>query len=130
MTAAELSEIYEAYLQCLNRQEWDRLTNFVAENVEHNGRPFGLAGYHAMLVQDYRDIPDLHFKAETVLCQPPMVAARLKFNCSPCGEFLGLPVNGRKVSFAEHVFYKFERGKIRSVWSILDKLAIEQALRI
>ncbi len=45
------------------------------------------------------------------------------------GEFLGLSINGRTVSFAENVFYEFKGAKIRSVWSVLDKAAIEAQLQ-
>ena len=62
------------------------------------------------------------------MCEPPVIAARLKFHCSPRGEFLGLPVNGRTVSFAEHVFYELEGGKIKAAWSLLDKAAVEEQL--
>ena len=46
----------------------------------------------------------------------------------PKGKFLGLSVDGRSVSFAENVFYEFKRSKIASVWSIIDKAAIEAQL--
>ena len=41
------------------------------------------------------------------------------------GMFLGLPVNGRRVSFFENVFYGFRDGRIEDVRSIIDKVAIE-----
>lgn len=128
MTAAELRTIYLGYLDCLNAQDWSRLGEFVHETATHNGRPFGLAGYRSMLESDFRQIPDLHFHAELLVCEPPVIAARLRFHCSPKGEFLGLPLNGRTVSFAENVFYEFDGGKIRQVWSVLDKTAIEEQL--
>lgn len=53
-----LQDIYLAYLDCLNRQAFDELGTFVADNVEHNGRPFGLSGYRDMLENDFADIPD------------------------------------------------------------------------
>lgn len=130
MNVVELSQIYKAYLDCLNAQAWDHLGDFVAEDALHNGRPFGLAGYRAMLVQDYRDIPDLQFVAEKIICQPPTLVARLRFDCSPRSKFLGLHVDGRKVSFFEHVIYEFAHDKIREVWSILDKQAIEKSLEV
>jgi predicted ester cyclase len=34
-------------------------------------------------------------------------------------------VNGRRVSFAERVFYAFRNGKIAEVWSVIDKAAID-----
>jgi predicted ester cyclase len=32
------------------------------------------------------------------------------------------------VSFAENVFYKFEGDRIKTVWSVIDKTAIEGQL--
>ena len=61
MTRDALAEIYRNYIACLNRQDWAQLGEFVAADARHNGRPFGLAGYRAMLEQDFRTIPDLRF---------------------------------------------------------------------
>ena len=124
----ELLSTYQSYLDCLNAQDWSRLGNFVHDEVSHNGRPFGLAGYRAMLENDFQQIPDLQFKAELFVCEPPFVAARLWFSCSPKGDFLGLALNGRTVSFAENIFYEFDGGKIKKAWSVLDKTAIESQL--
>lgn len=124
----DLTTTYRAYIACLNTQDWANLGQFVAEDAQHNGRPFGLAGYRAMLEQDFQDIPDLVFTIELLVANPPHIAARLAFDCTPKGSFLGLPVNGRRVQFTEHVFYEFDDGKITKVWSILDKVAIEAQL--
>ena len=56
------------------------------------------------------------------------MASRLEFDLSPSGEFLGLPVNGKRVKFSENVFYEYEGSKIAKVWSVLDKAAIEAQL--
>jgi predicted ester cyclase len=128
MTEAALADLYRAYIACLNRQDWARLGDFVGEEARHNGRPFGLAGYRAMLERDFEEIPDLRFKIELMVCEPPHVASRLRFDCRPKGLFLGVPVNGRRVVFAENVFYRFRDGKIEEVWSIVDKGAIEAQL--
>jgi|AraplaMF_Col_mMF_1032025.scaffolds.fasta_scaffold00035_69 predicted ester cyclase len=128
MTKADLAEIYRRYIGCLNAQDWQSLGRFVAEDAEHNGRPFGLAGYRTMLEQDFRQIPDLQFHVALLLADPPHIAARLAFDCSPKGMFLGLPVDGRRVSFTENVFYEFRGAKIARVWSVIDKAAIESQL--
>jgi predicted ester cyclase len=128
MTAAALRSIYQAYLDCLNAQDWPRLSHFVHDEVSHNGRALALAGYRAMLENDFRQIPDLWFKSELVVCEPPKIAARLKFDCTPKGSFLDLPVNGRTVSFVENVLYEFEATWIKRVWSVIDKTAIEAQL--
>ncbi|WP_037088095.1 ester cyclase [Neorhizobium vignae] len=124
----EVADIYRAYLDCLNRQTWDELGRFVDDDVQHNGRPLGLSGYREMLVKDFEDIPDLHFDIQLLVCEPPRLAARLSFDCAPKREFLGLGVNGRRVFFAENVFYEFTGSKISAVWSVIDKSAIEAQL--
>ncbi|WP_321856362.1 ester cyclase [Burkholderia cenocepacia] len=128
MTDTDLATRYRAYIDCLNRQDWTALGEYVSDDVIHNDRPLGLAGYRAMLEQDFRDIPDLRFEIRLLVCEPPRVACRLRFACSPKGTFMGLAVDGRKVTFAENVFYEFHAGKIRQVWSVIDKAAIEKQL--
>jgi predicted ester cyclase len=128
MTEIALPQLYKDYIACLNRQDWPNLHRFVSDDARHNGRPFGLAGYRAMLERDFEEIPDLAFNIELMVCKPPHVASRLRFNCRPKGLFLGLPVNGRQITFVENVFYQFRRGKIEEVWSVIDKAAIEAQL--
>ncbi|MDE5443653.1 ester cyclase [Bradyrhizobium sp. CSA207] len=128
MIRSDLADIYRNYIACLNRQDWARLGQFVHDDVAHNARPFGLSGYRAMLEQDFCKIPDLHFNIELLICDPPIVASRLAFDCTPVGQFLGLDVNGRRVSFHENVFYEFRDGKIWQVWSVIDKAAVEAQL--
>lgn len=48
-----------------------------------------------------------------LICEPPFVAARLEFYCTPISRFLGLDV---------------DRKQIRKVWSVIDKAAIERQL--
>ncbi len=127
-TESSLSEIYSAYIDCLNRQDWAVLGEFVDDNAVHNGRLIGLAGYRAMLEKDFDDIPDLRFNIQMLIADPPYIASRLAFDCTPRGVFLGLPLNGRTVSFTENVFYEFRQAKIVQVWSVIDKPAIEAQL--
>ena len=43
---------------------------------------------------------------------PPSVAARLLFACTPQHAFLGFTPDGRRLVFAEHVFYRYRDGRI------------------
>jgi predicted ester cyclase len=81
-----------------------------------------------MLKRDYAAIPDLRFNVEMMISEYPYLGSRLRFDCSPIGVFLGLPVNGRRVSFHENVFYQFGNNKIVRVRSIIDKAALEAQL--
>lgn len=122
---ADLAAFYRRYIACLNQQAWDALGAFVHDEVSYNGEPIGLSGYRGNLENDYVQIPDLQFKIALLVVDAQTIAARLRFDVTPVGEFLGVPVNGRRVSFTENVFYEIEDGKMRHVWSIIDKAAIE-----
>lgn len=124
----DLRDVYRDYVACLNEQDWPRLERFVHEDVHHNGRRMGLSGYREMLERDFSQIPDLHFEIQLLIADAPLVASRLRFDCTPRGTFLGLQVNGNRVSFTENVFYRFRDARIEQVWSVIDKAAIEAQL--
>jgi len=128
MTRNQLADMYRGYIDCLNRQDWARLGDFVSDHVTYNSTPVGLDGYQRMLERDYREIPDLVFRIQLLMADPPYISSRLQFNVTPKGECFGLTINGRRVEFAENVFYEFVDGKIANVWSVIDKAAIEQQL--
>ena len=128
MTTPKLTGVYRDYIACLNGQDWPNLVRFVHEEVTHNGARIGLAGYRKMLERDFSEIPDLSFTIELVVAEPPYLASRLSFNCTPRERFLNLSVDGRTVSFAENVFYEFLDERIVQVWSVIDKAAIEAQL--
>ncbi|GHP00220.1 hypothetical protein KSF_102670 [Reticulibacter mediterranei] len=73
-------------------------------------------------------IPDLSFDIQLLISDPPYLVSRLGFDCTPKGTFLGLQVNGKRISFTENVFYAFRSEKIWQVWSVIDKAAIEAQL--
>jgi predicted ester cyclase len=128
MIKTDLSDIYRGYIACLNKQDWPRLEQFVDNEVYYNAQRVGIRKYREMLERDFSDIPDVYFKIQLLICEPPYIASRLVFDCTPKGKFLGLQVNGKKVSFTENVFYEFRRRKIAQAWSVIDKTAIEAQL--
>jgi predicted ester cyclase len=128
MTRAELCDVYRGYIACLNKQDWPNLGKFVHEDVHYNGKRIGLSGYREMLEGDFRAIPDLYFDIQLLMSEPPRIASRLRFDCTPKGMLFDLPVNGKKVQFAENVFYEFLDGQIAKVCSIIDKAAIASQL--
>ena len=122
----DLLTIYRNYLACLNDRRWSALGDYVADDVVHNGRALGLSGYRAMLESDTHAIPDLEFVPDILLADDRVVSCRLLFQCTPEHEFLGFEPTGRRVSFAEHVFYRFDDRRIGEVWSLIDRDAIRQ----
>jgi predicted ester cyclase len=81
-----------------------------------------------MLRRDFDEIPDLYFNVQMLISDPPYIASRLGFDCTPKGKFFGLHVNGKRVLFAENVIYEFRNERIVQVWSVIEKAAIEAQL--
>ena len=129
MIKTDLSDIYRDYIACLNKQDWLKLEKFVHDDVYYNGRRIGISGYREMLERDFHEIPDLYFDVQLLISDPPHIASRLGFDCTPKGKFLGLHLNGKRVCFTENVFYEFRQEKIGQVWSVIDKAAIEVQLQ-
>jgi len=128
MSKQDLCDTYRGYIACLNRQDWASLGQFVGEGVHYNGKRVGLVGFREMLEGDFRAIPDLRFVIDRLIADPPHIAARLCFDCTPVGQLFGLPVSGQRVVFSENVFYEFKDGRVCDVWSVIDKAAIEAQL--
>ena len=128
MIKTDLPDVYRNYIACLNKQDWLRLDRFVDDEVRCNDQRIGLSAYREMRQKEFYEIPDLHFHIQLLISDPPYIASRLQFDCTPKGKFLGLDVNGKRVSFPENVFYEFRREKIWQLWSVIDKAAIEAQL--
>ncbi|MCQ4312834.1 ester cyclase [Pseudomonas stutzeri] len=128
MTGDEITDCYRGYIACLNNRNWPELKRFVHDEVHYNGKLVGLDGYRQMLERDVRAIPDLQFNIGLLIAEPPHVAAQLRFDCTPIGDLFGYAVNGKRVAFTENVFYEYGEGKIRNVWSVIDKAAVGDQL--
>ncbi|TQS41963.1 ester cyclase [Cryptosporangium phraense] len=111
---------YLDYIAALNARRFDDLGAYVADRLTYNERPLTLAEYRALLVEDVRRIPDLHYDVRQLVVEGETVASRIRFACTPREPFHGLEPTGRPVVFDEHVFYRFASGRIAEVWSLLD----------
>ncbi len=85
MLKADLSNLYRDYIACLNKQDWPNLDQFVADDAHYNGQRIGISGYRSMLERDFSEIPDLYFDIQLLISDPPYIASRLGFNCTPKG---------------------------------------------
>lgn len=124
----QLDQIYRAYIGALNDRRLDDLDRFVHPRLTYNGQPWIREQYRARLADDVRAIPDLHYDIELLVVDRDHVGSRLRFDCTPQGEFLGVDAGGRRVSFTEHVFYRFRAERIEHVWSLIDTDEIRRQL--
>ena len=126
---ADLEDTYRAYLAALNDRRLDDLEHYVADELTYNGMPMTRAQYQALIAADVAATPDLTYDAHLLVASADEVACRLVFDCTPQREFLGFTPDGGRLAFAEHVFYRFDGGRITAVWSLIDRAAIADQLR-
>jgi predicted ester cyclase len=123
-----LEDVYRAYLACLNARGLDRLDEYVHDTLTYNGAPMTRRDYRDLLAGDVATIPDLAYAVDLLVVEGDRVACRLWFDCTPRGRFHGLEPDGRRITFAEHVFYRFRDDRIAQVWSLIDLEAIRDQL--
>ena len=122
----DLAARYRSYLECLNGRAWPDLGLHASDDVVYNDETVRLAGYRSMRNATRTRSP-ICVHPGLLVVQPPYVAVRLEF-ISPRGRFLNLGVNGRRGSFTENVFYRYQT-RIAQVWSVIDKAAVERQLQ-
>ena len=131
---------YRAYIACINARK-DQLSGadlepFVHSSVTHNSRLMTRDEYCHGPVTAFKTLNNLHFAIDRLVVDPgqggdnQQVACRIAFNnVRPVQgkgtEMLGLIAGKEELSFSENVIYRFEDGKIREVWSLLDTKAFE-----
>jgi len=121
----DLREHYLSYISQINAGQCGSggLSKYVHEGVVHNdSRPMPVDDYAQIIIDSQADLPGLLFEVDMLVVEEAhddqrgpgdgSVAARLKLTYSP------EPLTTE--TFFEHVFYRFEGGKIRRVWSLLD----------
>jgi predicted ester cyclase len=104
---SNLEDTCRQYIACLNGRYLSGLSRVVTNDVVHNEIQLGMADYRQMLEKNFKEIPDLVFNIQLLVAENSHIACRLEFNCTPVSSFLGLAIEGKKISFTENVFYLF-----------------------
>jgi len=125
---SDLEVRYLAYLDALNDRRFSDLDEFVLDELTYNGDVLTRQEYADMIASDIRAVPDLRFDARILLADENAVACRLWFDCTPTSTFFGMAPTGRRISFGEHVFYRYRAGRIAHVWSLIDRDAVATQL--
>jgi predicted ester cyclase len=59
MTPSDLPGVYRDYIDCLNRQDWPKLEQFVDDDVRYNGRWVGVVNAQQLVGYRRQDQPSL-----------------------------------------------------------------------
>jgi predicted ester cyclase len=126
---AELAAVYRRYNATCNAHAFDRLDEFVAEELEVNGEPQTRTEYVAGLGAVIRAFPDYTWQLHRLLVDPPWVSAHFFDSGTHRGTWLGIPATGRRVHTQEFALYRWADGRIVEVWVTADNLRALEQLR-
>ena len=126
MSAYALRGHYLDYLAVLNGRRFDDLVEHVADELTYNGSPMTRTDYRHLLERDVAAVPDLAYVPGLLVVEGDLVACRLDFDCTPAGRFLGVEAAGRRLRFAEHVFYRYDGPRFVEVRSLIDRDAVRR----
>ena len=125
----DLAAWYRRYNERCNAHGFATLGEFVAEDVEVNDAPQGLAAYVAGLEDVVRAFPDYRWELRHLVVDAPLVAAHFTDTGTHRGTFLGVPATGRRVHMDEHAVYRLRDGRIAQVWVTADHERLLAQLR-
>jgi predicted ester cyclase len=126
VNAGDLRRRYLDYLAVLNERRFDDLVEHVADDLTYNGSPMTRTDYRDLLERDVAAVPDLTYVPGLLVVEGDRVACRLDFDCTPVGTFLGIEAAGRRLRFAEHVFYRYDGPRFVEVRSLIDRDAVRR----
>ncbi len=98
----------------------------VHDELTYNDTTLTRDQFANLLHEDVRTIPDLRYEVRSMVADDARIAARLWFSCTPRRPFRGVDTGGRRVAFAERVFYELVDGRIRKIDSLIDVDSVRQ----
>jgi steroid delta-isomerase-like uncharacterized protein len=134
MSIEENKSIVRRYQEIYNRNELDRLTEVLSEDLLTPnilpGIPPGLEGAktaHRIMLAGF---PDYQTIIEEMIAEGDQVAARIKMTGTHSGEFMGVPATGKRVAYTGMYMVRIANGKIVEHWGEEDGVSLLQQLGV
>jgi steroid delta-isomerase-like uncharacterized protein len=130
-TPEELKETYRRIIDAISRGDADCFDELLAPDiVDHNpipGQGPGRKGMRQWMTAVRTAMPDLRATVEDVIAEGDRVAARVTWEGTHRGEFLGVPPTGEALSFSAFHHVRFSDQGAAEWWGVADLLrALEQ----
>ncbi|MFF3710900.1 ester cyclase [Streptomyces phaeochromogenes] len=130
MSEKEVREVFERYIQALNAHEFDRMTEFIHDELTENGRPVTRDDVIAELKGHGDAVPDFTWRVRDVAIDGDRVAARLFNKGTPAKEWFGVAPTGETIEYAEYSFHKVRDGRFYEMNYLIDAQAVQRQLGI
>jgi predicted ester cyclase len=128
MPDINLREFYGRYIAALNAREFDRMHEFIHEQVTLNGAPGSRADVIAVQKEEAGAVPDLHWELQNLIIDGDRIGAQLTNTGTPTKEWLGTSPTGASFEIVEYAIYQVRDGRFLHMTALHDAEALKRQL--
>ena len=128
MSDTTLRDFYERYIEALNAHEFDRMDEFVHEDIVLHSEPSTRAAVVAQLNSITDAVPDFHWEIQELAINGDSLAVRAINTGTPTKEWLGVAPTGRSIEIVEYAIYRIRDGKFLHMSALHDAEALRKQL--
>jgi predicted ester cyclase len=128
MSDSNLRDFYNRYIEALNAHEFDRMDEFVHDEIVMHSQPSTRAELVAQLHTISGPVPDIHWEIDEIVTSGEWIGARLFNTGTPVEEWLGAAPTGKKFEIVEYGIYTVRDGKFWSMSALHDEDTLRKQL--
>jgi predicted ester cyclase len=128
MSEFNVKDFYNRYIDALNAYEFDRMDEFVHDEIVMHSEPTTRAALVAQLNSIIEAIPDFHWVTTDIAINGDSLAVRLLNTGTPITEWYGVAPTGKKIEIEEYAIYKVRDGKFLHMSAVHDAEAMKKQL--
>lgn len=121
--------IVRAFVEAINRRDWERIDQLVSADFTRHSDAAGEPEIRSrdelksFLVRELDAFPDAHERLEELLAEGNKVAARHRFEGTQRGQLGPYPATGNRMIGRYIAVYRVEEGRIAEAWAEWDTLS-------
>ncbi len=120
MIESDLRDWYMRYIEALNAHEFDRMDEFIDDQVLLGGQ-LGTRDDVVTVLKGIADaVPDIHWEVDELLFDRDGIAVRAINTGTPAKEWLGVPASGASFKIVEYAVYKVRGGRFVQMTNLHD----------
>ena len=128
MTEFNVRDFYARYMQALNAHEFDRMDEFVHDEIVLHSQPSTRDAVVAQLYSITDAVPDFHWETLDIAINGEVVAVRATNTGTPVKEWLGVPPAGKPINIEEYAIYTIRDGKFLHMSAVHDAETMRRQL--
>ncbi|TKK85739.1 ester cyclase [Herbidospora galbida] len=120
MSESDLRDWYMRYAEALNAHEFDRMDEFINDQVLLGGQPATREDVVTVLKGIADAVPDIRWDVDELLFDRDGIAVRAINTGTPAKEWLGVPPTGASFEIVEYAIYKVQDGRFTQMTNLHD----------